>query len=253
MPFLNAHKKLALTMIPFTVNQFFSVFERYNVAVCPAQLFLYAMGIFAICLALQRTADLSKSISFILALFWIWMGLVYHLWFFSVINRAALIFAAFFVLQGILFFIAGVLKHQLRFRFRANLYGIIGSVFLIYALIAYPAFGYWLGHRYPAAPTFGLPCPTTIFTFGMLLWTDRRVPLYLLLVPLAWSFIGFWAAIFLGITEDYGLLAAGLLGSFLIIVRETRGSYVTKPPGSAGSFSLNLGGHFKNSDFGISL
>ena len=177
-------------MIPFTVDQFLNVFERYNNAVWPAQLFLYTMAILAICLVLQRKADFSKSVSLILSMFWIWMGLVYHLWFFTAINRAALIFAAFFVLQGILFFIAGALKNNLRFRFRPDLFGIIGGAFFVYALVIYPALGYWFGHRYPAAPTFGLPCPTTIFTFGILLWTDRRVPLYLLAIPLAWSFIG---------------------------------------------------------------
>jgi hypothetical protein len=207
-------------MIPFTVDQFLNVFERYNIAVWPAQLFLYALGILAICLALQRKADFSKSISFILSLFWIWMGLAYHLSFFSVINRAALIFAAFFLLQGMLFFIAGVWERQLRFRFTLNLYGIVGSAFLVYALIVYPVLGYWLGHRYPVAPTFGLPCPTTIFTFGMLLWTDRRVPVYVLPVPQLWSLIGFWAAISLGITEDFGLIAAGLIGSLVIVLRD---------------------------------
>jgi uncharacterized membrane protein HdeD (DUF308 family) len=207
-------------MIPFTLDQFFEVFERYNVAVWPAQLLLYAAGILAIFLALKRRSDLSKSISFLLCLFWMWMGVVYHLWFFSSINSAALFFGAFFILQGILFFVAGVLKEQLKFRFRLDLLGVAGSAFLVYALILYPALGFWLGHRYPAAPTFGLPCPTTIFTFGMLLWTDRRVPLYLLPIPLAWSFIGFWAAISLGITEDFALLAAGLTGALLIILRD---------------------------------
>ncbi len=61
------------------------------------------------------------------------MGLVYHLWFFSVINKAALIFAAFFVLQGILFFIAGVLKSNLRFRFRRDFLGIAGMTRLLIA------------------------------------------------------------------------------------------------------------------------
>jgi hypothetical protein len=97
---------------------------------------------------------------------------------------------------------------------------LFGSVFLVYALIVYPALGYWFGHRYPAAPTFGLPCSTRIFTFGMLLWTNRRVPLYLLPIPLAWLFIGFWAAVSLGMTEDFGLLAAGLIGALLIILRD---------------------------------
>src|SRR5688572_33274650 len=104
-------------MIPFTVDQFLNVFERYNNAVWPAQLFLHAIAILAIYLALQRKADFSRGVNIILSIFWIWMGLVYHLWFFSAINRAALVFAAFFVLQGILFFIAGALKKNLGFRF----------------------------------------------------------------------------------------------------------------------------------------
>ena len=208
-------------MIPFTVDQFLNVFEQYNVAVWPAQVFLYTMGIVAVCLTLSRQKDFSRGVSLILSLFWIWMGLAYHFWYFSTINRAALIFAALFVLEGIIFFIVGVLKHQLKFRFSLNFYDIVGGVFLLYALIVYPVFGYWLGHRYPAAPTFGLPCPTTIFTFGLLLWTNRRVPLYVLAIPLAWTFLGFWAAISLRMIEDLGLLMTGLIGSMLIIVRNT--------------------------------
>ena len=217
-------------MIPFTVDQFLYVFEQYNVAVWPAQVFLYTIGIVAICLTLSRQKDFSRSISLILSLFWIWMGIVYHLSFFSAINKAARGFAALFVLQGILFFIAGVSKHQLTFRFSSNLYGIVGSVFLVHALIIYPALGYWLGHRYPAAPTFGLPCPTTIFTFGMLLWTNRRVPLYVLAIPLAWTFIGVWAAISFGMIEDLGLLVVGLTGSMLISLRGTSIPEVSSKP-----------------------
>jgi hypothetical protein len=208
-------------MIPFTVDQFLNVFEQYNVAVWPAQLFLYTIGMFVISLVLSRKSDFSRIVSLVLSLFWIWMGIVYHLWFFSAINKAAIVFAAFFVLQGILFFIAGVLKQQLTFRFTSNLYGILGSVVLVYALVVYPLLGNWLSHRYPATATFGLPCPTTIFTFGMLLWTIRRVPLYVLAIPLAWAFCGLRAAISLGMIEDFGLLVAGLMGSMLISFRGT--------------------------------
>ena len=215
-------------MIPFTVDQFLSVFERYNVTVWPAQLFLYSIGLLAISLAFQQRVDFSRSISLVLSMFWIWMGVLYHFWFFSTINRAALIFAAFFGLQGILFFIAGVYENNLTFRFRPDLFGVTGGVFLIYALVIYPALSYWLDHSYPAAPTFGLPCPTAIFTFGMLLWTSHRVPLYLLAIPFAWSLLGISAAISLGMIEDYGLLVAGLVGSSLIILRDTR--RVIAPP-----------------------
>jgi hypothetical protein len=61
----------------------------------------------------------------------------------------------------------------------------------------------------------------------MLLWSERPVPIYLLPIPLAWSVIGFWAAISLGITEDFGLLAAGLIGSLLIILRDRHALHPT--------------------------
>lgn len=63
-------------MIPFTVDQFLNVFEQYNVAIRPAQVFLYTMGIVAVCLTLSRQKDFSRIVSLILSLFWIWMGIV---------------------------------------------------------------------------------------------------------------------------------------------------------------------------------
>ena len=70
-------------MIPFTVDQFLNVFARYNVAVWPALIFLYVIGLSAIYFAFQQRTDVSKTVASILSLFWIWMGLVYHSWFFS--------------------------------------------------------------------------------------------------------------------------------------------------------------------------
>ena len=70
--------------------------------------------------------------------------------------------------------------------------------------------------------SLGLPCPTTIFTFGILLWTDKRIPKYLLVIPLIWSIIGFGAALNLTIVEDYGLLVTGLVGTALILIRDRR-------------------------------
>lgn len=223
---------MLLNNLPFTTDQFLRVFEHYNVAVWPAQLVLEVIGIVAIYLAVQRKSDSSRVISLILALLWIWMGAIYHYSFFSVINRAAFVFAALFILQGTIFFTAGVVKNELRFRFRPDVYGIAGGVLFVYALIVYPALGYWFGHRYPAAPTFGLPCPTTIFTFGMLLWTTRNVAVYVLLIPLVWSVIGFSAAIALGMTEDFGLLVAGAIGSLLILLRSHSATHRRQAPHS---------------------
>ena len=209
-------------MIPFTIDQFLNVFARYNVAVWPAQIILWAIALFAIGLALQRSRDFSRSISCLLSVLWLWSGIVYHLIFFSRVNQAAYLFGAVFVFQSCLFIYVGVVKTDLSFGFVPNSQGIIGGLFFIYALVIYPILGYKLGHIYPTAPTFGVPCPVTIFTFGMLLWSRQKLPLYMAIIPMLWSMVGFSAAWSLGMTEDFGLVVAGVSGFLLIICQKLK-------------------------------
>jgi hypothetical protein len=209
-------------MMPFTVEQFLDVFARYNVGVWPAQIVLYGFALGAIGLAIQRSSDFSRSIACWLAFLWLWSGIVYHLIFFSRINRAAYIFGGFFIFQSCLFIYAGVWKRRLSFGISLTPYGIIGGLFIVYALVIYPVLSYKLGHRYPMTPTFGVPCPTIIFSFGMFLWTRRSVPLYLMIIPLLWSLIGLSAALSFGMKEDFGLVVAGVAGFLLIVWRNRR-------------------------------
>lgn len=87
------------------------------------------------------------------------------------------------------------------------------------ALLIYPLVGNVSGNSYPYSPTFGVPCPTTIFTFGLLLWADKGAPRYVILIPLLWSLIGMFAAVYLGIWADAGLPVAGIAGTLLILRR----------------------------------
>jgi hypothetical protein len=205
---------------PFTIEQFLEVFKTYNLAVFPAQLVLYSIGGVAIYLALKPNPKSSKAISFILALLWLWIGIVYHFIFFTAINKAAYLFGLVFIVQGILFLVLGVFKNKISFQFRKDNYGILGISLITFALIIYPVLGYFLGHVYPFSPTFGLPCPTTIFTFGFLLLNQKRCPIWILIVPFTWSFIGFMAALQLGILEDVSLIVAGLVATSLLVYRK---------------------------------
>jgi hypothetical protein len=208
-------------IIPFTTEQLLNVFEQYNVTVWPGQLAILLLGLLAILLAWPGNDRFSRISSLILSLLWLWMGLIFHLIYFRRINQAgSLLFGTFFILQAAIFICEGVLNSRLRFHFQADIYGLLGVLFFIYTLIIYPLLGYLLGHQYPAMPTFGLPCPTTIFTFGLLLWATREVPLYILAIPFGWAVVGFNAATSLKIMEDFGLLMAALPGSLLIIIRK---------------------------------
>jgi hypothetical protein len=228
-PRVNKRNKGSYAMsLPFTQDQFLNVFQNYNNAVSPMQIVFVLLGLTAIYLAARRQSQSDRIIAAILSFFWLWMAVVYHLIFFTAINPAAYLFAFLFALQGALFIFAGLLKGSLSFRYTKNVYGITGAFLLAYALAIYPMLGYLFGHSYPNSPTFGLPCPTTIFTFGLLLWTDRRVPIYVLVIPLLWSFLGASAASSLGIFEDLGLFVAGVVATVMIVIRNRRGEFSQK-------------------------
>lgn len=220
--------------IPFTVKQFFDVFETYNTAIWPAQVPAHLLGIIAVAIAFRENKLSARIVSGIIAVFWIWMGIFYHIAYFSVINSAAWIFGALYIVQGLMFLSIGTIQGKLAFRFSLTPFPIIGACFILYATVVYPFLGMSFGHSYPKAPMFGVaPCPTTIFTFGILLWAVKSVPAYLLIIPLLWSIVGMSAAVSLGVPQDYGLVVAGVLGTVLILL-QNRISRKNVPPGASG-------------------
>jgi hypothetical protein len=202
--------------LPFTIEQFLAVFAAYNTSVWPMQIILNLLGILAIGLCFRSTVP-SQVIAAILAVLWAWTGVAYHWMFFAAVNPAAKIFALLFIAQAGIFLVLGMLKRSLVFGFEKSWKSYIGAVLLLYGMLVYPVLGHILGHTYPSCPTFGAPCPTTIFTFGLLMWTKGRVKWYILILPLIWSLIGFGAALKLGIYEDVGLLVSGLVGTIVLL------------------------------------
>lgn len=208
--------------IPFTKQQFLDVFKNYNLSVWPSQLIFYLLALLAIYFVIKKFPVSGKIISAVLALLWLWMGIVYNLIFFTVINKAAYIFGIVFILQGLQFVYFGIIRNMFLFSLQKNLPATTGIVFILFALLIYPLIGYYSGHIYPESPTFGLPCPTTIFTFGILLLADKTFPVIVLIIPLLWSIVGFTASFSLGIHEDIALLISGLSGVVLILKNARR-------------------------------
>lgn len=212
-------------MLPFTREQFFDVFARYNEAVWPVQLALLAIALATVGAArLQKDA---RWIGWALAALWVWTGIAYHAVFFAPINRLAYGFAAAFVLQGAMIARA-TYKGTLRFSVPLDSLSMFaGMVLLAYALVGYPILALATGQAYPGLPTFGVPCPTVIFTFGLLAWSPR--PAWsLLFIPVAWALIGISAATQLGVPEDWGLPIAALA---VIALRIRSARRVTRPAG----------------------
>ena len=201
--------------LPFTDAQFFAVFAAYNRAIWPAQVTAYVLGALAIALALKGGARNGRRVAGVLALFWLWMGVAYHWGHFSQINRLAYLFGAVFVLEGVLLAAVAV-RGGVTFRSRTGPRGALGLALVAYAAVIYPLIGHALGHGWPRAPMFGVaPCPTTIFTVGLLLWAER-VPRELVAIPVLWSLVGASAAVLLGVWEDLGLVVAAGAGAWML-------------------------------------
>ena len=157
--------------LPFTADQFFDVFRRYNEAVWPAQIALNAVALMAAFAAYRTNARRSRMWArvaiVLLAGLWLWTGTVYFKMFFVTITPAGQIFGSFFIAEAaVLLLCAWEMGPRLEPVSRASL--AVSGFILVYALLLYPIAGIAAGQRYPALPTFGAPCPLTIFTFGFL-------------------------------------------------------------------------------------
>jgi hypothetical protein len=194
--------------LPFTKEQFFDLLAAYNTGLWPALVALWVASVLAGVGLLSSRRPPDRWISALLAAHWAWSALAYHAGFFTRINRAAWLFAALFLLQSGLFLWWGVVHGRLSFATRRGAWAPVAWGLVAYSL-AYPAISAAEHLSVSRIPAFGVPCPTMIFTAGLLMLATPR-SWRLSLVPVIWSVIGGSAAFLLGVHTDYALPLAGL-------------------------------------------
>jgi hypothetical protein len=203
--------------LPFTVEEFFCVFRQYNEALWPTQVFLVGLAFAAIVLGLSSRRWSGAGVSAILAFLWAWLAIAYHFAFFTRINALAYLFSGISLAGAFTFLWQGVIQRRLQFAWVGGGRALVGTVLVVFALVFYPLWSWYAGHPYPNMPTFGLPCPTTIFTIGLLSFLVQPYPRSVFVVPLLWCFIGVQAAFLLGVHQDLGLGAAAIVGAVLLV------------------------------------
>lgn len=201
---------------PFTIKQFHGVFRDDNTAVWPAQWFLVAMALAAVAAVLKPRPWSGVVVSAILGVLWAWIAVAYHLAFFARISLAAYGFAILSAAGAAVFIWQGVVRRRLDFRWVPGLKAKTGVALIAFALLVYPVWSAYAGHPYPATPTFGLPCPATILTIGLLCFSATPTPRSPLVVPVLWCLVGAQATLLLGVLPDLSLIAAGMVGVALL-------------------------------------
>ena len=194
--------------LPFTREQFFDLFGAYNGILWPAAVALWIASAVIVAARLTAPRPHDRWIGALLVWHWAWSALAYHVAFFTRINPAAWLFAALFLGQAVLLFRVVVIQRRVSFAPWANAWAPLAWGLIAYSL-AYPVINA-IDHRsLLRIPTFGVPCPTTIFTAGVLMLATPRF-WSLSTVPVIWSAIGGSAAFVLGVPADVALPVAGV-------------------------------------------
>jgi hypothetical protein len=193
--------------VPFTADAFFEVFARYNAATWAAVIALWVGAAGVLAAVLRAPGERSDRLAAaVLAVLWLWGGLVYHATFFTSINPAAWGFAALFVGESGLLAWYGLVQ-RVGVRDGDRPFAALGTGLALYA--PHPALSVLAGA--PIQPRrLSVPGPTGIFTVGFLT-TANRPPLAVVVVPVLWALIGGSAALVLGVATDYVPLACSVL------------------------------------------
>jgi len=194
--------------LPFTHQQFLDVFGAFNTAWWPAGLALWLLSALAV-VALARGRVPPRLLFALLALHWAWSGAAYHLGYFATINPVARVFGALFLVQAALFLWVGVSRQPPPFTWGRAPRQWLSVALAVYAL-AYPLLVLANGLRWPRMPVSGVPCPTTLFTIGLLLALEPRRHRELAAIPILWALVGGSAAVVLGMVPDLALFAGAI-------------------------------------------
>jgi hypothetical protein len=205
-------------LLLFSPRTYYRMFELYHQQIWPIQ--IVAIGsVVAIPVLLRRDADWARrTIAGLLAAWWLWVGIAFHLARYATINWAARYFAALFVVQAVLLVWQGVVRGRLCMVVSRDRAGWMAVGLLAVTVILEPVASRLAGRTWPQAELVGLtPDPTAIATLALLALVTPRSPRSLLVIPVLWCAIGaatLWA---LDSAEAWIVILAGISGIALAI------------------------------------
>lgn len=208
-------------MFPYTAEVLAAAVAGYNadywLAAALAPLVLGG----ALWLAAYPKPGGTRLIGLLLAAAWAWVGGVFHLQVFSVINFMAPVYALMFLAQaGLLLWLMAV-RRAVVFERTGGWPRRIGVAFALFALVGQPIVALLLGGPIGSVRLAGVaPGPTALLTLALLIMTSGRASLALAVIPMLWCAAAGATGLLLGVAEDQGLVVvAAAAGAALIATR----------------------------------
>jgi uncharacterized membrane protein YwaF len=177
-------------LVLFTPETYFRLFELYHRDWWPMQLACLAMAVVILLCLWLRPARGGRVIAILLAASWGWLGWAFLHLRFAPIHWVANWYAVAFFLQALLLFIYGVSRRGMEFETGNTVRTGIGVVVLLFALLVMPATAHLSGREWMQAELFAMtPDATALATLGLLLLVKGQVAVWLVIIPVAWSFV----------------------------------------------------------------
>jgi hypothetical protein len=208
-------------LLLFSPRTYYRMFELYHGAIWPIHIVVLGSAVSIVLLARRDDKWAQPVIAGVLAGWWLWVGIAFHLNRYVTINWSAKYFAVLFLIQGVLLVWYGIVRPRFRIEFpRSGRHRVAGGLLVITVL--YPVFGRLAGREWSQVEVLGLtPDPTAIGTLALLALSVTRVPRPLLIFPVVWCLIGaatLWA---LGSAETWAVIFFGLVG-LVVALRNAR-------------------------------
>src|SRR5688572_23309151 len=151
----------------FSPRTYYRMFELYHADIWPIHVLVLA-SLFVLAVLLHREKEWGgRVIAAVLAGWWLWVAVAFHLERYATINWAARYFAALFVIQGLLLLWQGVVRARLRFELsnQRTAYAAVGL--LLVAVVLEPIAGLLAGRTWRQVEIFGVTSdPTAIATLA---------------------------------------------------------------------------------------
>ncbi len=196
------------------------LFYEYSSSVWPSQFLFYLLAGLIIYLSLNQYKYSSIIINSGLAFFWLWTGSIYYFLFYSELSHLGYAIGSVFMMEGIFFIVFGVSKKWITYKFEKNFTGFLGIGLILYSCIIYPLMGLFFERSYAYLLSFILPVPITIFTFGMFLFSERKLPFFFVVIPFIWAILSFYSSVKFWLIEDMFLIIVAVVSLFIITKKE---------------------------------
>ncbi len=209
------------------VEEFFDLFGSYNEMYLIVIVLTNVLAIISLLMVFRKSEYSNRVISFTLAFLWLWIGIVFGILVFGPfptvlagieMSGSCYLFGSIFAIHGIILLYFGVIKDTASFSWKPGSRHFFGLLFIVFGLVIYPFVGVLTGRVFPEYPVFGIaPCPVTLFTIGLLLWSDKKPSLPLMAIPIFWALMGIVPVLFYGIYADIITILSGIIALYYYV------------------------------------